>query len=159
MGQPHRNRLAGLDPAVPADGDVRADLDDAALVVEEAEAVPAAGGGQRGRLAGQPDTPACEAARELIDVSGRGGPEGDEVDALAGRRAHPDHVLLGGAFGGEEGEPGLAVPGRQSPRAREEVQLPGVIGHRQVDVAQVGDEPLGHRGILSVEVPPVRGER
>nr|BFE78301.1 hypothetical protein GCM10020093_009020 [Planobispora longispora] len=43
MREPDRHGLLGLQPAVGAHGDVGGDLDGAAVEVEEAEAVPAAG--------------------------------------------------------------------------------------------------------------------
>ena len=58
-----RDRLALLDLAVLPDGDVGADLDGAALVVEEPEAVAAAGGLQRVRLADELDAVGGRAAR------------------------------------------------------------------------------------------------
>ena len=74
--------------------------------------------------------------------------EGDQVDPLVGRLAQPDDVLLGGAFGGQEGQAGVAVLGLQAPGVGVEVELRGVVGHGEVDVPEVGDEALGHRVLL-----------
>ena len=51
MGQPDRNRLPGLDRAVPADLDIGADLDGAALVIEEPEPVTPTRGQNQARFA------------------------------------------------------------------------------------------------------------
>ena len=102
MGEADRDRLALLDPAVLADGDVGADLDGAALVVEEPEAVAAAGVcSVPGSLTSC--TPSAASLRgEGVDVGRGGGAEGDQVDPLVGGLPQPDDVLLGRALGGEE---------------------------------------------------------
>jgi hypothetical protein len=148
MGQADGNVLALFDPAVRPDGDIGADLDGAAFVVEEPEPVPAAGGLYRAGLADQAHSGGGELIGESVHVGAAGRAEGDQVDALVGRLPQPDDVLLGGALGGEEGQAGVAVLGFEAPGAGEEVQLPGVVGHGQVDVAKVGDKAVGHRVLL-----------
>jgi hypothetical protein len=66
------------------------------------------------------------------------------LDPLVGGLAQAHDVLLGGALRGQEGQAGVAVLGGQAPGAGVEVELPGVIGHGEVDVPQVGDQALGH---------------
>ena len=109
-----------------ADRDVGADLDGAALVVEEPEPVAAAGGLQGAGLADQLHAVGGQPGGQGVDVGGGGGAEGDQVDPLVGGLAQPDDVLLGRALGGQEGEAGVAVLGRQAPGAGVEVQLLGV---------------------------------
>ena len=127
-----------------ADGDVGADLDGAALVVEEPEAVAAAGGLQRAGLGDEPDAVGGQAAGQRVDVGGVRGTERDQVDPLVGRLAQPDDVLLRAALGGQEGQARVAVLGGQAPGVGVEVELLGVVGHGEVDVPQVGDQALGH---------------
>jgi hypothetical protein len=144
VGQADRDRLALLDRPVLPDGDVGGDLDGAALVVEEPEAVAAAGGLQCAGFADQLDPVGGEPAGEGLDVGGGGSAERDEVDPLLGGLAQPYDVLLGAALCGEERQAGVAVLGGQAPGVGVELQLPGVVGHGQVDVAQVGDQAFWH---------------
>ena len=139
-----RHRLPLLDLAVGAHRDVGGDLDRAALVVEEPEAVPAARGGQRVGLADELHAVAAEVLREGVDVVAVRGAEADEVEAFLRVATQPHRVLLGRAGGREERD---AVVGRlrlQPPHARVELELSGVVGHGEVDVPQVRDEPIGH---------------
>jgi hypothetical protein len=144
--QPHRDGLAFLDRPVVADGDAGADLDGPALVVEEPESVAATGGLQGAGFADQPDAVGGEPGREGVDIGGGRGTERDQVDPLVRGLAQPDHVLLGGALGGQKGQAGVGVLGFETPRVGVEVELAGVVGHRQVDVTQMGDQALGHVG-------------
>jgi len=92
--QADRDGLAFLDLPVLPDGHAGTDLDSTALIVEEAEAVPAAGCGQCAGLADQPYACGREAAGEGVDVGRGPGAEGDEIDPLPGRLAQPDDILL-----------------------------------------------------------------
>ncbi len=40
--------------------------------------------------------------------------------------------------------PGIAVLGLETPVPGVELELLGVVGHGEIDVPQVGDEPFGH---------------
>ena len=64
---------------------------------------------------------------------------------FSGGLAQPDDVLLRRPLRGEEAQAGVGVLGGETPRVGEEVELLGVVRHRQVDVPQVGDETVGHR--------------
>ncbi|SED65056.1 hypothetical protein SAMN05428954_0689 [Streptomyces sp. 2112.3] len=107
VGELDRNGLAFLDLAVPARLEVGGDLDGAAVDVEEAEAVAAAGGVDRPGVGDQLHAAGEEPLGEGVDVGGVGGAVGDEVEALVVGLAQSGHVLLGGAFGGEEGDAGV----------------------------------------------------
>ena len=146
--QGDRDRLAGLDLAVGADGDVGGDLDGSALVVEEPEAVARTGRLQRSRFADQLDPAAGQPGREGIHRGGSGGTEGDQVDPLVRGLPQADDVLLGRPLGGEVAHARVGGLLGQSPQAGVEVAFRGQVGHREIDVAQVGDRSFGHHGLL-----------
>jgi hypothetical protein len=79
---------------VGADAHVGGHLDRTSLVVEEAEAVAAAGCLQGPGFADDPDAGAAQPCGEGVDIGGGGGAERDEVDPLVGRLPQPDDVLL-----------------------------------------------------------------
>ena len=124
------------------DLDVGGDLDGAAVDVEEAEAVAAAGGVDLARLGDQLHSAREELLGERVHVGGVRGAVGDEVEALLLGLAEPDDVLLGGALGGQEGDAGVLGDLGQAPDAGVEVELLVVVGHGQVDVPQVGEQTV-----------------
>ncbi len=95
VGESDRDRFLLLDGAVAADGDVGADLDASAFVVEEPEAVAAAGGVQGGGVAEQLHAVGGQLRGQFVDVAGVGGAERDQVDPLLVGLPQPDDVLLG----------------------------------------------------------------
>lgn len=71
-GMRERRRLAGLDPAVPAHGDIGGDLHHAALVVEETDRVAAPGCVQRLRFVDQPHALRDQLCGQGVDIAGAG---------------------------------------------------------------------------------------
>ena len=78
-----------------ADGDVGADLDASAFVVEEPETVSAAWGVQGGRVAEQLHAVSGQLRGQFVDVAGVSRAERDQVDPLLVGLPQADDVLLG----------------------------------------------------------------
>src|SRR6266542_6036123 len=148
MGQLHRDRLALLDLAVPAYGDIRRHLHGAPVVVEEPETVATARGLKLVRLGDQPDTRRSEPQRECSNVLAILRTERDQVEPLLLSTPQPYGVLLGRTLGRQERE---AVIGRlrlEPPHRGVELELLVIVRYGEVDVPKVSDQPIGHQKLL-----------
>ncbi|MCQ0003638.1 hypothetical protein LUX73_01915 [Actinomadura madurae] len=146
MAEPARDGLADLQIPEGLRRDVRGDLDQPAVDVEEPHAVTAAGRVEDGRLADRLHTRRGEFGVQRVDRGGALRGERDDVDALLARLAQADDVGLGAADRPEEHDAPVVGDPVQAPDALVERDRVAEIGHAEPHVTQPGEmRPRGHR--------------